>query len=394
MTFISYAQNFEDVMLWRALKHVGRGFYVDVGAAWPDEHSVTKAFYDRDWHGINIEPNPVFHGQLHERRPKDINLLVAIGDREDTRTMNFLGNTGLSTLDDAIAQKHLRDGRSLKRRQVQVTTLAAIWRQHVPAGQAVHFLKVDVEGFEEAALRGNNWTINRPWIIVAEAMLPTLQVESCVAWEPILLASGYQFAYADGLNRFYVAEEHADLLPAFTYPPNVFDGFILSVQQQAETQAAQANERASLAETQVVEANERADTSWQQLEAVLNSRSWRFTKPLRLVGRSVKRFIFGSRVWLNFGPGSPVSQKALVWAMNKVRANSTLKARALPWIHKHPWLEKRLRSIAVAQSGMNLHMQATAQALRDTSTVSLTPRAQQIYLDIKTAIVKKNEVGA
>ena len=32
MSFISYAQNFEDVMLWRALKHVENGFYIDVGA--------------------------------------------------------------------------------------------------------------------------------------------------------------------------------------------------------------------------------------------------------------------------------------------------------------------------------------------------------------------------
>lgn len=32
MTFVSYAQNFEDVMLYRALKHVEKGFYIDVGA--------------------------------------------------------------------------------------------------------------------------------------------------------------------------------------------------------------------------------------------------------------------------------------------------------------------------------------------------------------------------
>jgi len=33
MTFISYAQNYEDVMLWRALKDVSNGFWFDVGAA-------------------------------------------------------------------------------------------------------------------------------------------------------------------------------------------------------------------------------------------------------------------------------------------------------------------------------------------------------------------------
>ena len=47
MTFVSYAQNFEDVMLWRALRHVAHGFYIDVGAGHPDESSVTRAFYAR-----------------------------------------------------------------------------------------------------------------------------------------------------------------------------------------------------------------------------------------------------------------------------------------------------------------------------------------------------------
>jgi hypothetical protein len=37
MPFISYAQNYEDVMLWRALRDVEKGFYVDVGAADPEE---------------------------------------------------------------------------------------------------------------------------------------------------------------------------------------------------------------------------------------------------------------------------------------------------------------------------------------------------------------------
>jgi hypothetical protein len=43
MTFVSYAQNYEDVMLYRALKGVERGFYIDVGAMDPIVDSVTKA---------------------------------------------------------------------------------------------------------------------------------------------------------------------------------------------------------------------------------------------------------------------------------------------------------------------------------------------------------------
>ena len=51
MSFVSYAQNFEDVMLWRALKHVENGFYVDIGAQDPLVDSVSLAFYEHGWQG-------------------------------------------------------------------------------------------------------------------------------------------------------------------------------------------------------------------------------------------------------------------------------------------------------------------------------------------------------
>ena len=268
MTFISYAQNYEDVMLWRALKHVGKGFYLDVGAAWPDEHSVTKAFYQRGWRGINVEPNPELNARLCDQRPRDINLKLAVGAHEGNLTFNLVADTGLSTLDDKTAAKHQAAGWSASRQEIQVTTLATIWQAHVPAGQSVHFLKVDVEGFEEAALRGNDWQQYRPWIVVVEATLPMSQVESHESWEPILLENRYQFAYADGLNRFYVAIEHPELLPALKYPPNVFDDYKLVALQEAEARATQAEARANHAEAHV--------------NAMVNSLSWRITEPLRL----------------------------------------------------------------------------------------------------------------
>ncbi|MBW2301510.1 MAG: FkbM family methyltransferase [Deltaproteobacteria bacterium] len=234
MSFISYAQNFEDVMLWRALKDINKGFYIDIGAWSPDQDSVTRAFYERGWHGINIEPNPEFIRQLQNRRPHDINLQLAIGDQEETLSMNFLANPGLSTLDDAIAQKHQEAGWEVNREPVQVTTLNNVWADYVPTGQEVHFLKVDVEGFEAAVLRGNDWRKNRPWIIVVESTLPMSQEQSYGDWEPMLLNAGYYYAYFDGLNRFYVAKEHSGLLDSFKAPPNFFDDFVLYRQQEAE----------------------------------------------------------------------------------------------------------------------------------------------------------------
>ena len=53
--FISYAQNAEDVVLWRTLGHVPCGSYVDVGAADPTADSVTRGSMKR-WRGVNVEP--------------------------------------------------------------------------------------------------------------------------------------------------------------------------------------------------------------------------------------------------------------------------------------------------------------------------------------------------
>jgi len=130
----------------------------------------------------------------------------------------------------------------------------------------VHFLKVDVEGFEEAVLRGNQWQLHRPWVVVVEATLPMSQTESYQGWEPILLNADYLFAYADGLNRFYVAKEHANLLEVFKYPPNVFDEFKLRGQQQAESRASQAEANARKAQARADQAEQRASEALQRAE--------------------------------------------------------------------------------------------------------------------------------
>jgi FkbM family methyltransferase len=234
MTFISYAQNFEDVMLWRALKHIENGFYIDAGAWSPDEDSVTRAFYERGWRGINIEPNPFWHEKLLEKRPEDINLPVALGDKEeDVNLYVVVDTTGLSTTTAEYAEKNQADGRSIQAIQCRAVSLNKVWYDHVGKKQ-VHFLKIDVEGAEEPVLRGNDWTKNRPWIVIIESVFPNTKNTTHDLWERFLIDADYAHAYSDGINRYYIAREHSDLLPAFAYPPNIYDGFKLSAHVQAD----------------------------------------------------------------------------------------------------------------------------------------------------------------
>ena len=158
MTFISYAQNFEDVMLWRALKHIENGFYIDVGAWWPETDSVTKAFYNHGWSGINIEPDFTAYSRLICERPRDINLRIALSDYNGEADIHIIKGTGLSTLRNDIAENHLDAGYVETKIRTEVRTLKDIWKDYVPPNKDVCFLKVDTEGLEKEVLMGNDWS--------------------------------------------------------------------------------------------------------------------------------------------------------------------------------------------------------------------------------------------
>jgi FkbM family methyltransferase len=241
MTFISYAQNFEDVMLYRALKSVRHGFYVDIGAQHPVKDSVTKAFSLLGWHGINVEPVRYWFEMLEQDRPHDTNLNIAVSEQAGFLELYEVADTGLSTGDREFAERYKADGYQVIGHRVSARTLDDVLAEHAP--REVHFLKVDCEGAERSVLASCSFEQVRPWIVVVEATLPNSQVSTHEEWERLLTGRGYRLAYRDGLNRYYVAEEHAELLGAFDVPPNVFDDFVRKSEQEAHDGLNEAHER-------------------------------------------------------------------------------------------------------------------------------------------------------
>ncbi|SDW03733.1 FkbM family methyltransferase [Nitrosomonas communis] len=223
---VSYAQNFEDVMLWRALRHLEKGFYIDIGAQDPVVDSVSKAFYERGWRGIHVEASPAYAEALRNNRPDEVVIEAAVAEHNGEMTFYEIPETGLSTGDAEIAHGHVEKKFEVREIKVACTTLAEIFA--LAGDQEIHWLKIDVEGMETQVLASWRKSKVRPWIVVIESTLPNTQIETHKQWEHLLLERGYRHSYSDGLNRFYVSEYHAELGKALQYGPNVFDNFTLS----------------------------------------------------------------------------------------------------------------------------------------------------------------------
>jgi FkbM family methyltransferase len=223
---ISFAQNAEDVVLARAFRGQDTGFYIDVGAAHPVDHSVTKHFYDHGWRGLNIEPHPGFLELLNEERSGDVNVGAAVSDYHGEAAFHLgpLHHPGGSTLSAEVAAAAWEAGAGTTI-TVPVRMLSELFDEHVGT-RSIDFLKIDVEGAERQVIGGCDWERWRPRVVVVEATAPNSAVSTHEAWEPVLLAAGYEPGLFDGLNRFYAAEEAKDLLELISVPANVFDSWV------------------------------------------------------------------------------------------------------------------------------------------------------------------------
>tara|TARA_Y100000991_G_scaffold196490_1_gene166398 strand:+ start:856 stop:1731 length:876 start_codon:yes stop_codon:yes gene_type:complete len=283
MVFVSCAQFYADVFLWRCFTDQDCGYYVDVGAAWPDVDSVIKVFYDKGWSRINIEPNEDLDSKLCTQRPRDLNLNVAVSDREKDIEISFFQNVGLSTADQEIAQKPISNGEIFESRIVKAYSLATILNDHLPPNQVIDFLKIDVEGLDRSVLEGIDFCKTRPKIILVESTAPMSQDETWEGWETILTGNSNVFACFHGLNRFYIANEHLYLKLHFLLPVNLRD----DVETQKTSHLPQEND---WLKKQLQDNEMDIVKLGKEITSVYDSKSWRITKIFRQVMYGLEKF--------------------------------------------------------------------------------------------------------
>lgn len=336
MAFISYAQNFEDVMLWRALGHVPKGTYIDVSAQPPMIDPVGKAFHELGWRRIHAEPAHM------------LPMKVAFASL---------------------------------------------------AGQPVHWLKIHADGLEETVLRGWDSEALRPWVLVIKTTEPISAQTRPQGVEGLLMGARYEFACTAGLCRIYVAAEHPELMPAFSSPPDVFKDaetheLHATIQSlRAEATRTQAREQQLRYEVQtrirheakvraalkLAEAQQRH--AQHRLDAMLNSSSWKITAPMRSASTLLRRLRNAVRED-RLKSGIKRRIKAVLQSGASTAAKHPALKRSLQaGLQVLPaFLQRQLRSAV----GMpkTIAAEAASNALPPTRPLNindLTPAAAQIY---------------
>ncbi len=217
-----YSQNREDLLIKSFFSDVNNGFYIDVGANDPVIDSVTKLFYDEGWHGINIDPIKKHIDNLNKQRPRDKNLCIGIGEKkEELLFTEYPGEDGLSTFDKSMRavyknSKNNYPTRKSKDYKVLVESLGEVFNEHEV--EHVHFLKIDVEGYEYKVLAGYDFKNVRPELICIE----TSHIHR--DWQPLLKDYDYNEVFYDGVNKYYLAKESLNRKKYFNYPNAVLSG--------------------------------------------------------------------------------------------------------------------------------------------------------------------------
>ncbi len=169
----SFAQEGEDLILSRMFGSMAAGFYVDVGAHHPFRFSNTYLLYLRGWRGINIDAMAATVAAFQHWRPDDINIECLVSSSEMNWQFFEYDEPALNTMSVDLVRRRQLDApqyRVVRTITLRSRRLDALLAEHLPTGQRIDILNVDVEGHDLEVLKSNDWSQFRPRVIVVELL--------------------------------------------------------------------------------------------------------------------------------------------------------------------------------------------------------------------------------
>ena len=151
---------------------------------------------------------------------------MGISDKASELVFREYSNHGLSTFSREIREEHSGAASdellSYQDHTVKVVSLRDVAKQYGNE-PTVHFMKIDVEGYEYEVISGNDWKVFRPELICIEANHVKHD------WRPILRAARYDLVFNDGVNEYYLRHESSARLKYFDYARDlVLSGIIIN----------------------------------------------------------------------------------------------------------------------------------------------------------------------
>ncbi len=165
----SYAMDGEDLAIDLFNKKKDKGFYVDIGAHHPIQRNNTHLLFKKGWEGVNIDINQFSIDLFNFLRPKDLNLQIAVSDKEGEASFFYQKKfSQLNTTDKGIAKENFQG--NFQEKKVKCQTIQNILDNSKYKNKKIDFLNIDIEGAEMKVLNTLNFEIYDPSLICIEIL--------------------------------------------------------------------------------------------------------------------------------------------------------------------------------------------------------------------------------
>ena len=188
------------------------GVMVEVGAAGPEQLSMSALYREAGWRVIAVEPNPVF---CQAWRNAGLNVLeYACADRDEDDVpfevvdshgtiyegapVSFESMSSLGIRDSYRAVHEEPDSRTIR---VNVRRLDTLLAEHAPDIEALDLLAVDTEGWELEVLDGLAFEHYQPKLLIVENLFAE------AAYHDAMAARGYAVWRHVWPNDVYVRDK-------------------------------------------------------------------------------------------------------------------------------------------------------------------------------------------
>jgi FkbM family methyltransferase len=177
--------------------------YLDIGAHHPFRLSNTAIFYASGSRGVNVEPNPDLIQHFYQLRPDDINLQIAISDRDGSIDLHIpYDSAALATV---LPDQLPADTQEASVVSVPCMTLSSLIEQRLQ-GHVPDFLSLDVEGHDLMILQQLSSLAAHPKVICVETVSYSASGHGVKLDEIISFLTGIGYrVYADTqINTIFV----------------------------------------------------------------------------------------------------------------------------------------------------------------------------------------------